>query len=104
MDREDVLDRYNSVGGIITSPGKFGGQPIYAPYLWDVVLEGGSETIYTEEYIVLELIEISGEDRGHFPELEEDEVGAAVLYETNDGFVYCLIYGDRQEAEKDWGF
>jgi hypothetical protein len=78
---------YKSAGGIITSPGKFQGEPVYAPYLYnqgaDQEYLGADETLY-------HAYKISREDREHYPAL--GGVFAVVLYERDDGFVVSSAF------------
>ena len=90
MTREEILSAYKvNEHGMITSPGKFEGEMIYAPYFYDLMMNG----LHTEheeynEYDELTYhFDILKEDIDIFPEL----IGVArvYLFENNDGFVSC---------------
>jgi hypothetical protein len=66
---------------IICSPGKFEGEPIWAPYFYNVMLNGESEHINGVDYFKLE-----AEDKAIFPELA-NSFGVA-LEESEQGFVH----------------
>ena len=40
MKRQDILDNYEVQNGRIVSPGKFEGEPVFGPALWELGLEG----------------------------------------------------------------
>lgn len=65
MTRQEILDAYETDRGIIQSPGKFEGEPIYAPYFYEA---DGEELSFMEdgcgEYVCL--IEIDDDDRTEF--------------------------------------
>lgn len=46
MTRKEIEAAYTVVNGIIRSPGKFEGEPVWAPYYWEAYLinHGTSET------------------------------------------------------------
>jgi hypothetical protein len=83
--RKDVLDQYEVEEGVIRSPGKFEGEAVYVPYLWEIYLNGGA----TEDDGETITIEIDADDRLKFPELEQ--VVRAYLEQDSTGFVYCHI-------------
>jgi hypothetical protein len=43
MTREQITSEYEVRNGRIISPGKFEGEPIFAPALWAIVLDGFSD-------------------------------------------------------------
>ena len=90
MTREEVLKTYEVESGIIKSPGKFEGEPIYVPYFWDLALEGEADV--SEENADGDLIDsfdIRPEDVAEFPELK----GATriTLMEDNSGFGFSHL-------------
>lgn len=86
MTRHDVLNSYDvNEYGIITSPGKFEGEMVYVPSLWDIVLGGMADEEYYEEGILLADIHITSAV-DEFPELES---GTYTLWESEQGFVHC---------------
>ena len=51
MTRQQILDNYDVRDGRIVSPGKFEGEPIFAPHFWECGLDGFADsdngTVYT---------------------------------------------------------
>lgn len=88
--RKDVLDQYEVEDGVIRSPGKFEGEAIFVPYLWEVYLNGGA----TEDDGEIITIDIDDDDRQVFPEL--NTVVRAYLEQSSTGFVYCHV---REESD-----
>lgn len=82
MKRKDVTDDYDVKDGRITSPGKFEGEAIYAPYFYNEYLNGGAE----DEGDRL-AFDVTAEDRAEFPELKG--VKRVFLQEDGNGFIYC---------------
>ena len=82
MNRSTILSTYRVENNIICSPGKFAGNPIYAPYFWEMVLEGAGEDIDGDYFI-----ELCSEDRAMFPEL--GEATNIVIWEDDQGFICC---------------
>ena len=82
MTREDITKEYKVENGIIISPGKFEGQALYAPYFWDILMNGGAN--YRDDGND-GIFETQEEDIDKFPELEGyDEV---ILTTNEQGFV-----------------
>ncbi len=85
MNRAEILRDYSvDEHGIIRSPGKFEGEMLYVPFLWDAVLNGWGEFVggWVEN---TERIHISPDAVLEFPEL--DGTLSVVLWETEQGFV-----------------
>jgi hypothetical protein len=88
LTRAEIENLYRVENGVIRSPGKFEGEPVFVPYLWDWFLEGGDR--YDEdEGVTFELGPVGGADHAEivaeFPELAH--VGSVTLVETDTGFV-----------------
>jgi len=76
--------------GIIRSPGKFEGQPIYVPYYWSLTLEGCADrNSGPGGEVGVAGFDVTSKDRELFPEiprnrrtiwLEEDEQGFVHSY------------------------
>jgi hypothetical protein len=81
--RQSVLDHYKVENGRIVSPGKFEGEPIYAPYFYEDSLNGGWDYVSPGHF----KDEITKADRVAFPEIPKRK-RVVHLYETDDGFVY----------------
>lgn len=79
MNRQEILDRYKvNEHGIITSPGKFEGEMLYAPYYYDAMLNGWTDF---DEWIEPDIAEYE-----MFPEL--NEVKRIRMSEDDSGFVW----------------
>lgn len=91
MTTKAELEReYNTANGIIKSPGKFEGEPIWAPYFWDKGLNGWADVDVGDgesEPAVWGFI-IRDEDRSEFPDGFKLDTYAVSLWETDNGFVY----------------
>lgn len=86
LTREQIYDQYDvDESGMIRSPGKFEGEQIYAPYFYDIYLNGGHASDDGEVITV----EVEEEDRAIFPELED--ATHALIEVTETGFVYCSL-------------
>ena len=84
--RKGVMDQYEvDQDGLIRSPGKFEGQMLYVPYLWEIYLNGGA----AEDDGEVVTIEIDHEDEIHFPELAG--ITHAYLEQSDSGFVSCHL-------------
>lgn len=81
MKTMNKTNEYEVENGIIRSPGKFEGEPVYAPYFWDAYLNGMADDDDGSEL----LFYVSDEDRKLFPDLHD--VSHVYLRETSDGFV-----------------
>ena len=69
--------------GVITSPGKFEGEPAYVPYYWDKGLDGWADD-EPDDYSYL--FYVTKEDVNEFPELAgKDRVVVTI---SDCGFVY----------------
>jgi len=75
-------DGYEVKNGIIRSPGRFEGEPTYAPYFYDATLNGEGDTDESE----VTTFEINETDRKLFPELKD--VKTIYLWQSDQGFVY----------------
>ncbi len=95
MTRAEIRALYDTANGRIVSPGKFEGQPIYAPHFWERVLNGGADEEVTLGGTPHNWLTISDDDRAQFPELTaypftEPGTDMIVISESDDGFVTCL--------------
>lgn len=92
MTRNEVLSDYAAENGIIQSPGKFEGEMIYVPALWDLVLEGCSDAEFCDcnelcDCTSAEIIEIDEDFAAEFP--EAGDARRFRLWEDGYGFVHC---------------
>lgn len=81
MTRAEIEREYKVVDGVIRSPGKFEGEPVYAPYFWDAFLSGMVDED-DGEYLYFD---VNDDDRRIFPELKD--VNRVSLREDDQGFV-----------------
>ncbi len=88
MNRQEVLDAYEvNKYGLIESPGKFEGEPIYTPAMWNDLLDGGSdEDLPWPDGTNTALCIINDKDRTEWPELPQNTYAIA-LDENDSGFV-----------------
>ena len=93
MTRAEIRKRYNvDSDGIIRSPGKFEGEPLYTPYFWFMALDGGGD----EEDGNAILFTIEEEDRDQFPEL--GTIKKIAVEEDENGFVYSSVIGEGSRS------
>ncbi len=94
MTREETLQHYKiNAAGIITTPGKFEGEAVYMPHVYEVFMDGCADDDGNNI-----LVAITDEDRSEFPELEDRET----VYFTvrDDGFVCEVEPPDPDEEEE----
>ena len=88
----------------IQSPGKFEGEPTYAPAFWNVVLDNGADfETYDGNTIVAGFV-LTRDDIAKWSDFESDDVGNVLtLAESSDGFVYSAIVtrADWERFEAD---
>jgi hypothetical protein len=69
---------------IITNPGKFEGKPLWAPYYWDLAMDGCADA---SDHIDGGFgFKIDASDVEVWPELKDTP--QILLFETDNGFVY----------------
>ena len=86
--RQAILDEYTvDPNGVIRDPGKFEGEPIYAPYFYDALMNGGSDSTEYDGDTPIDVFDVSDEDRQIFPELQG--VSEVRCYESEQGFFYA---------------
>ena len=87
MTRQEILNDYDIRQGIIHTPGKFEAEPIYTPYFYDIMMNGGGdETEYDDDGTVIDSFNITEEDIKVFPELKNTK--QIRLWTSDQGFVY----------------
>lgn len=95
--RDELLQQYDvNDRGIITTSGKFEGEPLWAPYFYEFASDG-EELSFEGSGDYISLIEISEEDRREFPELP----GGKYIYlvESMGGFVYVSCISEKAAEE-----
>jgi hypothetical protein len=101
MMRNQIMSEYTVVDGIIRDPGKFEGEPLFAPDFYESVLDGCGEDLSFSEDGCGEsavLLQIEPNDRIEFPEL-----GTALyvlVTENEQGFVSVSLIETEAEAEE----
>jgi len=83
--RDEVEAQYKVENGVIRSPGKFEGEPVWAPDFWALVLEGSADDHERGVYI----FEIDSSDVERWPELREAK--KIEIWEDDLGFVNTRI-------------
>lgn len=82
MTRQEIESQYKVENGIIRSPGKFEGEPVYAPYFWEALLDGMADKDDGKSAVFY----ITQEDKEQFPELKRRR--AVRLFQDDNGFVW----------------
>lgn len=85
MTREEIELDYDIEDGIIRSPGKFEGEPIYVPYFWQLGLEGFADDDDGDEFV----FDLGPEELQMWPELGDGR--RLTLSEDSSGFVYSVL-------------
>lgn len=99
VTRDELEEQYDTNEiDCITSPGKYEGEPLYVPYLWEeyAVYGHGFETISTHTETV-EIIKIDDGMVKKFPELEGVEYVS--LQESDAGFVHSSEHDTEESLE-----
>jgi len=81
MTRNEIEQTYKVENGLIRSPGKFEGCPVYVPYFWDIYLNGFADRD-DGNYLGFD---VTAEDKTEFPELKRRRT--VRLVEIASGFV-----------------
>lgn len=85
MNRAEVEKDYKVENGIITSPGKFEGEPIFVLHFWDCVLDGMGYAVTDSSAALID--ECSGDD------MEDDDIASRVDIEPEDIAEYPELFG-----------
>lgn len=83
MTREQIMQDYCTANGIITSPGKFEGEPLYVVAFWDAYLNGCTD----DDVDGMLVFNLTNEDWQEWPELNGCK--ELRLFESDTGFVYA---------------
>ena len=73
----------NECNDLVNRPGKFEGEPVYAPYYYDIMLNGGADEVGEDN---VDTFTVTEEDRLIFPELKG--IDTIIQYEDDNGFIY----------------
>jgi hypothetical protein len=84
MTRSEIIAAYVIRRGTIVSPGRFEGQPVFAPYYYEALLSGLAD----EENDDAAVFDVLQEDVAEFPELASFE--KVFLSEDEQGFISCV--------------
>lgn len=90
MNRNELLQVYNvNEYGLITDPGRFEGEPLFAPYFYDQVLSGWGEPLDWADSSTTDVVYVEPHDCIEFPELRDNKVVAVHVTVADTGFVSC---------------
>ena len=103
MTRAEVMAQYAvDANGTIVSPGKFEGEPLYAPHFWELALEGDGDEVYDNNVgRYVSIIRVEPWDRVEYPELGEDDVNLIQIHEDDQGFVRLEVLEDPELGKED---
>jgi hypothetical protein len=91
MERQSVCE-YANDGRRITQPGKFEGEPVFAPYFWDLGLQGFSDS--DDGKVFTFRLAFNGTDKDiPFKVQLREWLGCSrtlKMYEDDQGFVHCF--------------
>lgn len=91
MQREEILRNYKVENNRIVSPGKFEGEPVFAPYFWDLALQGFADSDNGRVFGFR--LQLSGQDATNpfIGELRQwlGRKRSLKLWEDGSGFVHC---------------
>ena len=89
MKRQEILTQYKvNKYGIIENFGKFEQCPLYAPYFYDILMNGESDSQVIDDFgCIKDVFNVTQEDIKEFPELKG--IKAITVSTSDDGF--CLI-------------
>lgn len=94
--RDAVLANFDvDEQGVIRSPGKFEGEPLYSAYYYDMMMNGFGDDYYVPEDDRIYTVFVPGDEEvAEFPELA-DIVGV-IGFETDQGFFHVESYDDTE--------
>jgi hypothetical protein len=93
LTRQEVCNAYEARHGIIKSPGKFEGEPLWVPAFWDVGLDGCPDEDAGNVWFFV----VTDDDRAQFVELHD--VYGVALEESDQGFVYSQTYATKADYD-----
>ena len=86
ITREQIEKDYKIHDGIIRSPGKFEGEPVYVPFFYDWSLECGDSTVMITEPDIVQFPELTG-------------YSAIIVGESGNGFVFHKLLTQNDKAD-----
>jgi hypothetical protein len=91
VSKTPVCD-YQNNGERITQPGKFEGEPVFAPYFWELALEGMADRDNGEVFTFRFAFNTTDADIAFKPELLRwlGKKRTLNLREDSQGFVHCF--------------
>ena len=92
LTRAEVESNWTLCDGRVVSPGKFEGEPVFAPALFDLVMQGFAD----ESDGDADLLEVSDELRAEFPEV--GDTAAFVVWTDERGFFFVEPFKDVENA------
>lgn len=94
MNRNFIMAHFTiDQDGIIRTPGKYEGEPLYVPYFW--AQNDSADDQVQDEGVPVDIFKVTADDRLSFPELAD--IAVVTLWEREDGFV-C----SRQFTAREW--
>jgi len=96
MTAQEIRDSYrHDQNGRITQPGKFEGEPIFAPYFWAIAMEGFADRDDGKVFTFRLAFGSSADDQKlamEWPELKTwlGHKRTLKMYEDDQGFVHCF--------------
>ena len=89
MNRSNIEQQYDVKSGRIVSPGKFEGEPVFAPHFWFIAMCGFADSDDGDTFTFH--IKKDDEEHKEFPELKEwmGRKRALRLRQDDQGFVHC---------------
>lgn len=101
---QEAIERYDltvNPRGIITSPGKFEGEPSYVPALWEAAIEGRSDRTVMDGETEISCFAIDDEIAEAIGEQGPMAGMFVCLWETDDGFVYSETWSEADIAKAE---
>ena len=112
MTRAEIEAQYKCHDGIIVSPGKFEGEPIFAPALYDLMCEGFSDILDYPDDTRIDIFEtwpVEDYDTfADFRDMIDADTAVIALTESETGFVHVVQLSAaayqrlKDENEKLW--
>lgn len=98
MTRQEILASFKvSPFGVIQDPGKFEGERLYMPVIYDRYMDGGSEDYMLDDDVIYSFVTVDDDMKKEFPELEGRDEDQVAFYEREDGFIVEVEPFDPEE-------